>query len=312
MICPICRSKETSNFAKKNGYDFYRCINCKTIFLPSLPSQNELNTYYTKQFSYPDGLHNETIIRKRSKIIIKKIKRLVPQSVTLSDVGSGYGFFIDEANKAGYEAIGIEPSLKMTAYSNKNYLTKTYAGELKEFIKSKKKQFDIVTCIHVIEHVSSPKEFISLLFKLVKPGGLLYIETPNSDSHLLYAEKEKYTFLIPPDHLWLFSKKSIQNLLPKNTQAICVNTYSYPEHFMGIVKAILNKNFKKKVRIKKQVSNKQKVNVDITNIIALRKIIFYYLFDKILAPLLTNLLNVNHKGSILELYIKKNDGKCDL
>jgi SAM-dependent methyltransferase len=218
-------------------------------------------------------------------------------------VGSGYGFFLDDARKTGYKTYGIEPSQFLCTYTKKKYHIPAFIGELEDY--KDKNKYDIVTCIHVIEHVRNPKKFIFLLLQLVVPGGILYIETPNSDSHLLNVEKEDYTFLIPPDHLWLFSYKSIQYLLPKNTEMIHKDTYSYSEHFMGIVKKVIKGKMPTYLDEEKRndlstplVSNGRQNK-------KIKERLSYLFFDRTLAPLCTSLLNINHKGSILEVYIKK-------
>lgn len=313
MRCPICFSKNTQYFAEKNQYVFYRCTLCKALFLPTLPSPKKLNAYYASHFSYVDGLKNEAIIRKRSTIILKKIHSLAPKAKSICDVGSGYGFFLDCANRAGYKTTGIEPAKELAHHANTKYKINVFHGDLEQYVKRRKKQFDIVTCIHVIEHVYNPKIFLTSLLKLVKPGGLLFIETPNSDSHLLYAERERYTFLIPPDHLWLFSKESLKHLLPKNTDTILINTYSYSEHLMGIIKQMKkNTSIFRNIEVNRRVDTIHKPIKQTNSLESIRKKIFYCLFDKTLAPLFTCFLNLYHKGSILELYIKKKDGKSGL
>ena len=298
-----------------------------------------LKEYYSKQFSYDDGLQNEKVIRSRSNIILRKIKQLHPLAKTLCDVGSGLGFFLNEAKHFGFEVTGIEPSKQLAQFSKQNYSLSPFIGGLKDYISIHHNKFDIVTCIHVIEHVVNPKRFITSLLKLVKPGGLLYLETPNSDSHLLYTEKESYTFLIPPDHLWLFSLDSIKNILPKKTEIINISTYTYSEHVMGIMKRIIRnlchferiRQAHRKLREKSRPTGRNK-NAEFTlsnaegldfsdiprndnlyeKIVNLRKKIFYYLFDKAIAPLFIGIVNLYHKGSILELYIRKKNGKSGL
>ncbi|MFH0772828.1 MAG: class I SAM-dependent methyltransferase [bacterium] len=271
-----------------------------------MPSQKYLQTYYAKQFSYRDGLQNETVIRKRGQIILKKIQQLSSKAKSLCDVGSGYGFFLNEASIAGYNVIGIEPSLRLARHTKDNYQISIFVGELKKYVAIKHKQFDVVTCIHVIEHVSNPSEFFLLLLRLVKPGGILYIETPNSDSHLLYVEKDNYTFLIPPDHLWIFSKKAIQVLLPSYAYIFLEHTYSYSQHLMGIIKTLSSRqHYQQKNIFHAQGEKIQKNGMKSNMLRNVKKRVFYYLFDRTLAPLFTGLLNLHHKGSILELYIKK-------
>ncbi len=305
MICPICFSKHARFFAKMKIYVFYRCIDCKTIFLSSLPSKKSLDSYYKQAFSYKDGLLNENIIRKRSGTILRTIRGLAPQAKTICDVGSGYGYFLDEAQHVGYKVQGIEPSQQLANHATNHFKMAIHTGKLKDYSEKIHKRFDVVTCIHVIEHITDPYEFIAQLWKLAKPGGLLYLETPNSDSHLLYTEKENYTFLIPPEHLWIFSRFSISRLLPKNITSLLMNTYSYPEHFMGIVKILIHpKN-------KNRITYRTHKTIDLQKV-PLRKMLSYFLFDRLLAPLFTGILNLNHKGSILELYIKKKEDKSGL
>lgn len=277
-----------------------------------LPTISELDEYYKNNFQYQDGALNERVIRAQSKHILKQLSKCFPAAKTVCDVGSGFGFFLDEAKKRGYKVVGIEPSKPLARNSTKKFKLSIFPGTLTEYHKSEKKQYDIVTCIHVIEHVRNPKQFIASLLQLVKPGGLLYLETPNSDSHLLYAEKDNYTFLIPPDHLWLFSNKSIDMLLPKKYYIEKTRTYSHSEHLMGIVKTIIGKKSIKTKTSEGQIPPTH-AQMDLGNSVeSMRKKISHLIFDTILAPLFTDLLNLNHKGSILELYIKKKTHKSGL
>ena len=305
MKCPLCKVNQPSLYARIKKYTYYRCNNCKVLYLFPLPSQKILHDYYAKQFLYCDGLSNKDIIQKRSVKILKKLVSITPYAKTLCDVGSGYGIFLHEARLKGYKTVGIEPSLVLAKFAKKIFHVTSFVGTLEKYVQNKHAQFDIVTCIHVIEHVAFPKQFISHLLRLVKPGGVLYIETPNADSHLLYAEKDKYTFFLPPDHLWVLSKTSFLYLLSTKVQCVSVTTYSYSEHLMGIVKKILKPvlHYSDTVDKIKLSNGSNRFNTTEKNTFS--KQIRYLLFDKLLAPLFTGLLNLHHKGSILELYIKK-------
>jgi hypothetical protein len=117
---------------------------------------------------------------------------------------------------------------------------------------------------------------------------------------LVDFEKDKYTFLIPPEHLWIFSKDAIQKLLPGNSRIISINTYSYSEHFMGIIKRKMFPNKNTNIKLNNQINKSTNIQK-----VSFKKKLSYLLFDKLLAQLLTPLLNTYHKGSILELYISK-------
>src|SRR5688500_401202 len=40
------------------------------------------------------------------------------------------------------------------------------------------RSFDRITCMHVVEHLQNPRHLISEAWRVLKPGGSLYIETP--------------------------------------------------------------------------------------------------------------------------------------
>ena len=47
------------------------------------------------------------------------------------------------------------------------------------FTPFKNKSFDLIIIQDVIEHVASPEDLIENIFKLIKPGGIIYLSTPN-------------------------------------------------------------------------------------------------------------------------------------
>lgn len=296
--CPICQSITATFFAKKADFTYYRCQNCRSAFLSKFPSEEETETFYQKNFRYNANV-NEKEMRRRANHVLDKLLRLNPLAKTILDIGSGYGFFLEEAEKRGINALGIEPSDYLFKESKKRKLTVSHQN-LKEFIKANKNErYDLVTLIHVIEHVNDPKKMLVKLSELLLPGGILYVETPNMNSFLFAFEKSNYTFLLVPDHLWLFSKKSFQFIMPTYLKIVDSLTYSYPEHLMGIIKSIFN--------FKADKSGSSGNNSDPENIsTGLTKKLKYLFFDKFLAVSFYRLLNIGGQGSILELYIRKN------
>lgn len=305
-LCHLCKSK-TKLLYNLSNFHYFFCSNCTTLFLHPIPKEKEIKTYYKKSFKYTAGEVEEKRIRSRSKKILKKLKEMNPDRTTLLDIGSGYGYFLEEAQTNGFVVIGTEPSKSLYNYSESNVKKYILNADFDDFIKKSKTKYDFVTLIHVIEHLPDPKKTLKQIVSLLKPDGILYIETPNINSWLAKIEKENYTFLIPLDHIWLFSLQSFRELLRNfhNVRIQNISTYSYPEHFMGILK--------NKLRVKseklKVINENLKLDIDsklkIKNLKFIKEKINYYLFDKIIAPICTPLLNIGGYGSILELYIKK-------
>lgn len=301
IACGLCHYRKTRLSYLKNNYQYYFCPKCITLFIHPFPSNKDLSIYY-KKFTN-SAPQQEKSIRLRSKSIINKLRKLHPTGLDLIDIGCGYGFFLDEARKKNLSVLGIEPATKSYQYAKNSLKLNVRNINLELLFRNHIKKYDFVIFSHVIEHVKNPEKTISQLSQLLKPKGIIYIETPNVNSHLFYAEKENYTFLLPPEHLWLFSLKSFSKLIPSNLSIIQVNTISQPEHFMGILKNkfkdILSTST---IQTTKEYKQTQSPTQKPTNIL---KRIKYLLFDKTLAPLLTPFLNQNHLGSILQIYLRK-------
>ncbi|PIP62773.1 hypothetical protein COS31_03495 [Candidatus Roizmanbacteria bacterium CG02_land_8_20_14_3_00_36_15] len=313
LSCQICKNKQIIFFSKINSFNYFRCDNCRTLFVYPQPLKKILNNYYKKNFSFNAGYQNENRTREQAKKIIGTLIKLNPKGKTLLDIGSGYGYFLEEAYKIKLLVCGIEPSerlyqLTSTCLAGRQveHLIKVFNTNFENYYQNNKnKRFDFITLNHIIEHLENPCDAIEKISTLLNKSGILYIETPNLNSHLFNAEQKNYTFLTPPEHLWIFSQKSIQQIVNNisTLKIIKSSTYSYPEHLMGITKKkfqILN--------IKSQINPKdRKINKNALcfNLKLLLKKLKYLLLDKLIAPSLTPILNLGGYGSILEHYIKK-------
>lgn len=93
---------------------------------------------------------------------------------------------------------------------------KDFGIDLFEDISKINKKYDAVLLFDVIEHVPNPINFIQQMGFLLKKGGKLIIETPDSNNFwTTKIFKEKWDYLLPDEHLNLLSKKSLNYLLER-------------------------------------------------------------------------------------------------
>jgi len=109
------------------------------------------------------------------------VERLgLQESSRVLDLGAGEGAFSQRLIDAGYDVVAVEldPArfqLKCPHYSlDLNF----------DFWDKLGQQFDTVVAIEIIEHLSSPRHFISNCLRLLKEGGSLLLTTPNLESWL--------------------------------------------------------------------------------------------------------------------------------
>lgn len=89
-------------------------------------------------------------------------------------------------------------------------------------------RIDIVVINHVLEHLPNPREVISLCAKTLGDAGTLVIGVPNFDSFMSWIKRGKWQSLIPREHRWQFTLKTLDQLvLPHGFRRIAV---SYENH----------------------------------------------------------------------------------
>lgn len=173
------------------------------------------------------------------------IHKFAPKG-TLLDIGAGVGLLLDEARKMGYSVIGFEPSKASVSAAKKyfgiNLIPKEFSRKSLERSdytldprvrgddnkRSGDDGIDIVVINHVLEHLKYPKEIISLCTSTLKKQGTLVIGVPNFDSFMCWIKKGRWQSLIPAQHRWQFTLKSLDQLvIPYGFRRIAV---SYENH----------------------------------------------------------------------------------
>lgn len=102
----------------------------------------------------------------------------------LLDVGAGKGEFLAAARDAGWTVSGVEPSGNFCRYARERHGVEVVCGLLGRS-PAPGWPFDAASLNHVLEHVDDPRSFLGLVRSQLKPGGVLFIEVPNTDSHFL-------------------------------------------------------------------------------------------------------------------------------
>lgn len=69
--------------------------------------------------------------------------------------------------------------------------------------------FDIITSLEVLEHINNPTVEIGIFKTILRPGGLVYVTTPNFDSLLRYKLKGLYNIITYPEHLTYYTGKTL-------------------------------------------------------------------------------------------------------
>lgn len=212
--CLVCDRlvQAEDRYAARGSWLYVRCRECGLVFLHTLPDTSALSSFYNESYEVDFDRYLQGI-RRRSEKILLDLESRFPQRGKLLEIGSSYGGFLAEAKRRGWNVTGIELSEKSAEYGRSKLGVTICTGRLEDHFAKLKGQFDVVTAFHVIEHVSEPLEFLEKCRGLLRPGGLLFLKTPNIDSIAARMAGPLWQWLDPPAHLYLFSPPTLAALL---------------------------------------------------------------------------------------------------
>jgi len=205
--CILCGSEKLKALP---GYEFAwlcKCSRCSMVFSSRNPSMEELEDYY-KGYGRNDYLSPLTI--KRYNEILDTFEPF-RKTNKLIDVGCGIGYFLEVAKTRGWEVYGTEFTDKAIEICESKGI-KMQKGVLNPE-HYQPGQFDLVTSFEVIEHINTPNDEVKAFHKILRPGGALYITTPNFNSLLRYYLKGSYNVIGWPEHLSYYTPSTLKKLM---------------------------------------------------------------------------------------------------
>ncbi|HEV2471093.1 MAG TPA: class I SAM-dependent methyltransferase, partial [Chthonomonadales bacterium] len=136
-----------------------------------------------------------------------------PRRPRVLDVGCGAGAFLRLIETAGWQAFGIDPD--SGALNLARAIGATVSEGTLSSYSHNEERFDAITLNHVIEHLHQPLEALRIARRLLKPGGTIWLATPNLESLGHKRFGSDWVGLDPPRHLILFSPSSLTGLLER-------------------------------------------------------------------------------------------------
>jgi 2-polyprenyl-3-methyl-5-hydroxy-6-metoxy-1,4-benzoquinol methylase len=113
---------------------------------------------------------------------LRIIERLAPRKGELLDIGCGFGYFADIARKKGWTVAGIEIEPKAVAFARDHYRLPIFDKPARE-TAIPDSRYDAITLWSVIEQFPDPVGEIREMYRILKPGGIIFIRSYNFAFH---------------------------------------------------------------------------------------------------------------------------------
>lgn len=231
-ICNLCSHNDFELYIAISRLErsIVKCRNCGLLtidFINGSFSTFDFEDQEVRQQRYrqmlstaeEEGKFNEDMIKREEGVRTlhfknrkEEIERYI-KTGRLLDIGCGRGFFLANFLGSNLDYFGIDPRKQISEEAKKRVgENRIFCGTLKEahFPDS---YFDVVTMINLIEHLPNPRENLEEINRVMKKGGLLFIETPNVGSFVARLLGKRWHAFLEREHHYFFTRDTLRKML---------------------------------------------------------------------------------------------------
>ena len=114
--------------------------------------------------------------------VYEMVGRYLPTGSLVADLAAGEGAFSIKLRELGQNVIAVDASSDHWKVSDIEHRVIDLDTEFAANLAGNEGRFDAVVAIEIIEHLENPFSFVRECAKLLRPGGMLFVTTPNVEA----------------------------------------------------------------------------------------------------------------------------------
>lgn len=180
--CTLCGAAPATPLFHKRRIPYYACAACDFVFSRPATNANFENAIEDFEPSYLDYLQGSVEDDPNHAALLRWAESFAHLSgEPVLDIGAGSGKLVRFLRGRGARASGIEPAAPVYArfLSEEPFFSAKTVEELSE---DPPEIFSVVFACDVLEHVPDPESFLAAISRLLAPGGVLLVSTPDVGS----------------------------------------------------------------------------------------------------------------------------------
>ena len=256
VACGACGAIDGDHFAEGKDYEYgtsldtfrlVRCGACGNVYLNPRPVTSELATIYPPNYyayNYEEAINP---LARRAKHLLDDLKARSWLKHTASgdslssmrflDVGCGDGRYLKMFERMGARKenlYGVEMDTEGMARLRAEGF-QTFSGRIEDVADElPQASFDLIVILQVLEHVENPRATIGKLSRLLREGGLLIVETPNTESFDARVFRKSYWGGYHFPRHWNLFNAEVLRMMAEGEQ-LSVKAFNYlPAHAFWI------------------------------------------------------------------------------
>ncbi len=215
IVCPVCDGTDFTPLFERQGEPFVRCRGCGLVLINPRPVFGVVAGTYDAAYS---GGYIRKADKKRARCarwVARIRRRFVPRGRWL-DVGCSAGFVVEAAAAAGFDAWGVELEAAAVAFARDELKLATVACGTLEAQRYPAAHFDVLSMYDVIEHVPDLNATVAEVKRLLAPGGVIEIRTPDVGHFTTPRRLETWREIKPSEHLYYFDRHTLPRLFARH------------------------------------------------------------------------------------------------
>jgi SAM-dependent methyltransferase len=211
------------------GYDVVACPACGLLYRHPGIRPERLGDLYASGYSRFLSGDYEAARMRRYELVMDSFAPLFADGAgrRLLDFGCGNGLFMRAAHDRGFDPYGVDLSPDAVAEARAHPGSRNaWCGAPDEIPEIAAGGFDVVTMWSVLAHLTDPVADVTMLGRLLAPGGVLLLFTVNANSLLLKVHGSEWNGFTR-NHLKFFSPASLPLLFERTGFGACVLRPTY-------------------------------------------------------------------------------------
>ncbi len=214
VACMICHSRDAEERFSKDGLRVVRCRQCHLTYVNPRLKPTILARLYNDDIISPHSYYRET--RAADQKTFSKRLDLLQQAlgnkkkIRILDIGCNIGTLLFQARQRGWECYGIEINARVKPFFRDSGVNLRIGDVLKASYP--KNSFDLIVMNDLIEHIPDPRQLLHKVHELLKPGGILFLVTPDGESFMARVLGTHWFHLKPREHLYYFFQSHLRRL----------------------------------------------------------------------------------------------------
>ena len=211
QLCPACNDGLVRRWGEKSACELWRCRRCQAISCGKSPGPTDSERLYEHYHDAARHTLAPTVEASLERVVSSAERfRLAGRWL---DFGYGEGGLLEAAQRHGWVCYGVEISRSMLDYgASKGWAVTSDPRGDPRFADG---TFDVVTLIEVLEHVADPICLLRDAARWLRPGGLLYVTTPNARGLNCRILGQAWSVVCPPQHLVLWTPRAFHVALAR-------------------------------------------------------------------------------------------------